>query len=84
MEVDMTGTSWVRAVHNLPDHPWLPFLRSQSSTLRISGNVPNPFLSEPCSFGLWFPEKRIFLLKRALKANWVLDCPEKSDPQNLG
>lgn len=57
MEFDMTDTLWVCAVHTLHNHTWLPCPRSQSSLLRISGDVPNPFLSEPCGFGLWFPGK---------------------------
>lgn len=50
MEFDMTDTlSPCTIMHRLPCR------RSQSSQLRVSGNVPNPFVSEPCGFWLWFP-----------------------------
>lgn len=79
----MTGALWVCAVCSLCNHIWLPCHISQSSLLKISGNVPDPFLPEPCALGFGFLGKVIFLLKSSWEVNWTLDYPEKSDPQSL-
>lgn len=54
MDFDMIGTLWVYSVRNLHNHTWLTDHGSQSSLLKISGNVSDQFLSEPYGFGLWF------------------------------